>query len=146
MTTTIRQAWTTAPTIEASLDDREAIRRAIDDYLQGWFDADPERMAGAIHPRLAKFAVAVDRDRSAELDVSTFDEMVELTARGAGVARAGDGRFDVSILGVSGTIACAELRSRPYVEYLLLLRAAEGWRIVSTVWRWADGVGPRADG
>ncbi len=49
-------------------------------------------------------------------------------------------------VGISGTIACAEARSDAYVELVLLLRTADGWRIVSTAWRWADGAGPRAPG
>jgi hypothetical protein len=30
------------------------------------------------------------------------------------------------------------------VEYALLARTSDGWWITSTVWRWADGHGPRA--
>lgn len=146
MGATIHEAWTVPPTVEASLDDRAAIRAAVTDYCAGWFQADPGRMARALHPALAKFAVGMDPDRSSSVEVITFDAMIDATARGRGVARVGDGRIDVSILGGSGSIACAEMRADSYVEYILLLRVAEGWRIVSTAWRFADGVGPRVDG
>jgi Putative lumazine-binding len=146
MTTTLPQAWTAGPTVEAGPGDRAAIRAAMVDYCRGWFEADPAAMRRALDPRLAKFSVGADPARSAEADVITFDEMIDATTRGNGVARAGDGSIDISILGVSGSIACAELRVESYVEFVLLLRVADGWRIVSTAWRWGDGAGPRAPG
>jgi hypothetical protein len=32
-----------------------------------------------------------------------------------------------------------------WFESALLARTGDGWRITSTLWRWADGHGPRAD-
>jgi hypothetical protein len=142
--TTMRQAWTAGPTIEASADDRAAIRSAAVDYCRGWFEADPDAMQRAIHPALAKFSVDAGPGAPPRVDVLGFEAMVEATAAGHGVARAGSGRIEISILGVSGSIACVDLRVDAYVEFLLLVRAEEGWRIVSSAWRWSDGAGPRA--
>lgn len=36
------------------------------------------------------------------------------------------------------------IRAEAYVEFVLLVRDGDTWRIVSTAWRWADGAGPRA--
>ena len=76
-----------------------------------------------------------------------------LRGRGvAGRAQAGRGRLRdvparairIEIAGVSGDIANVVVHSAVYVEYVLLARTGEGWRITSTLWRWADGNGPRA--
>ena len=146
MTPFIPQAWATEPTVEAALDERDAIRGALHAYFRGWFEADPRRMRTVLHPRLAKFAVDADTARSAGVVVLGYDEMVEATANGNGVDRAGTGRVDISILGVSGPIASAEARCDAYVEFVLLVREGPDWRIVSSAWRWADGAGPRASG
>jgi hypothetical protein len=31
-----------------------------------------------------------------------------------------------------------------YVEFVLLARTADGWRITGTLWQWTAGHGPRA--
>ena len=70
--------------------------------------------------------------------------MVEATARGAGRARdAGDRAIRIDIAGVSGDIASVIVHSAVYVEYALLARTSDGWRITGTLWRWAAGHGPR---
>jgi putative lumazine-binding protein len=143
---TIETAWTAEATDETiSSADSAAIRACILDYFEGWFDGDPIRMDRALHPGLAKHAIGQDRDRSEALDVTTKDEMVEATRQGRGRARdLPDRAIRIEIASVSGDIASAVVHSAVYVEYALLARTADGWRITSTLWRWADGHGPRA--
>jgi hypothetical protein len=79
------------------------------------------------------------------LDVTTKDEMVEATARGMGRTRdVPDRAIRIDVTGVSGDIASATVHSAVYVEYALLARTTDGWRITGILWRWADGHGPRA--
>ena len=49
--------------------DREAILATAADYIESWIDGDAERMAGALHPLLAK--------RGVELDPSTGDRVLD---------------------------------------------------------------------
>jgi hypothetical protein len=126
-------------------DDAEAIRRCVLDYFEGWFDGDGDRMDRALHPGLAKHSLGQDRERSGRLDVTTKDEMVEATRRGVGRTRdVPDRAIRIDIAGVSGDIASAIVHSAVYIEYLLLARTSDGWRITDALWRWADGNGPRA--
>ena len=143
---TIETAWRAATTDETVRpDDAEAIRRSILDYFEGWFDGDPDRMDRALHPGLAKHALGQDRERSGTLDVTTKDEMVEATRRGIGRTRdVPDRAIRIDIASVAGDIASAIVHSAVYVEYLLLVRTSDGWRITNALWRWADGNGPRA--
>jgi hypothetical protein len=143
---TIETAWTTEPTDEAiSPADAEAIRACVLDYFEGWFDGDPVRMDRALHPGLAKHAIGQDRERSQTLDVTTKDEMVQATRQGRGRGRdVPDRAIQIEIASVSGDIASVVVHSAVYVEYALLARTGDGWRITSTLWRWADGNGPRA--
>jgi putative lumazine-binding protein len=143
---TIELAWT-AEAVDETVGpiDAAAIRGCIYDYFEGWFDGDPERMDRALHPGLTKHAIGQDRARSEALDVTTRDEMVEATGQGRGRLRdAPDRGIRIDIVGVSGDIANVIVHSAVYVEYVLLARTRDGWRITSTLWRWADGNGPRA--
>ena len=143
---TVETAWRAPATDETIRPDvAEDIRACILDYFEGWFDGDADRMDQALHPGLAKHAIGQDRDRSEVLDVTTRDEMVEATARGLGRGRdLPDRAIRIEIASVSGDIASVVVHSAVYVEYALLARTSDGWRITSTLWRWADGHGPRA--
>jgi Putative lumazine-binding len=143
---TLEVAWR-AEAVDETVrpDDEAAIRSCLLDYFEGWFDGDADRMDRALHPGLAKHALGQDPDRSQVLDVTTRDEMVEATRRGLGRDRDEPDRgIRIDILGVSGAIACAVVHSAVYVEYALLARTGDGWRITATLWRWATGHGPRA--
>ncbi|MDQ6795147.1 MAG: nuclear transport factor 2 family protein [Chloroflexota bacterium] len=143
---TIEMAWTAEEVEETvSPDDAAAIRSCLLDYFEGWFDGDAERMDRALHPGLAKHALGQDRARSEVLDVDTKDTMVKATREGQGRRQdVPDRAIRIDVLGVSGDIACAVVHSAIYVEYSLLARTRDGWRITGTLWRWATGHGPRA--
>ena len=138
-------AWRAEATDETIRpEDAAAIRGCLLDYFEGWFDGDATRMDRALHPGLAKHALGQGMDRSETLDVTTKDEMVEATRLGRGRTRdVPDRAIRIDIASVSGGIASAIVHSAVYVEYALLARTPNGWRITSTLWRWAEGHGPR---
>lgn len=143
---TIEMAWT-AEAVDETVrpEDAAAIRACLLDYFEGWFDGDATRMDRALHPGLAKHALGQDRARSETLDVDTKDTMVKATREGQGRRQdVPDRAIRIDVLGVSGDIACAVVHSAIYVEYSLLARTSDGWRITGTLWRWATGHGPRA--
>jgi len=123
-----------APPVSPSSDDA-AIRATIDDYYLGWYDADGERMARALHPELAKRGWLRDAAGEAVLDVDTFQTMVDAAAAGHGRrSDAAARRFDVAVGEVYGDIATATVHAVPYIDYLHLVRTADGWRIVNALW------------
>jgi len=128
-----------APAVNVA--DRAAIRQAVLDYFEGWYEGDADRMARAVHPDLAKRSLAEDRDRT-----TTAQEMIDLTRNGVGRARAPAKPTppDIRIDHVSGGMASVSAASGPYVEFLHLVKSADGWRIINVLWKWADGHGPRA--
>ena len=78
--------------------------------------------------------------------MTTRDEMVEAD-RARDRPRSGtcpSGRSGSTSPAVSGDIASVVVHSAVYVEFVLLARVADRWRIIDSLWRWADGHGPRA--
>jgi len=140
-------AWT-AEAVDETIrtEDVSAIRSTILDYFEGWFDGDAVRIDRALHPGLAKHALAQGLVRDEVLDVTTKAEMVEATRQGVGRSRdpSGERAVEIEITAVSGNIASATVHSTVYVELVLLARTRTGWRITSTLWRWATGHGPSA--
>jgi putative lumazine-binding protein len=140
---TLQEAWR-APTTPAPTEaDRAAIEAVVHDYYEGWYTADAERMARALHPALAKRSFAQGPDHAPELDETTAEEMIEATAAGIGRARAGD-RLDIRIAELGAGIASVNVFADQYVDLLHLIETPDGWRIINALWRWADGHGPRA--
>ena len=118
----------------ASGDD-DAIRATIDDYYLGWFDADGDRMARALHPELVKRGWLRDPAGATRLNEATFRTMVD--AAGAGNGRrteAAGRRYHVGFVEAYGDVASATVHSVPYVDYLHLVRTSDGWRIVNALW------------
>lgn len=143
---TIEMAWRAEAVDETiGAKDEAAIRSCLLDYFEGWFDGDAVRMDRALHPGLAKHSLGQGPDHSETLDLTTKEEMVEATRLGRGRSRdLPDRAIRIDVASVSGDIASAILHSAVYVEYALLARTRDGWRITGTLWRWAEGHGPRA--
>ena len=117
---------------EIAAADEAAVVDTVLDYFEGWFNADVTRMVRALHPDLAKRALAPD---GLTLDETTTEEMVDATARGVGRAiGTGDEQIEVRVEDVYADIAHATVRSRVYREYVHLVRTNEGWRIVNALY------------
>ena len=139
----MREAWVAPPTPPATAADRAAVEACVRAYYTGWFEGDAERMAGALHPALAKRSFGQSAERGPEVDETTADEMIAATAAGWGVSRSGD-RLEIRIAEIGAGMASVVGRSGHYVDYLHLVETPDGWRIINALWRWADGHGPRA--
>jgi hypothetical protein len=107
-----------------------AVVSTVLDYFEGWFDGDAARMERALHPDLAKRALATD---GRTLDETTAEWMIDATGRGAD-RDPGDRGIEVEVEDIHGTIANATVRSSVYREYVHLVRMPEGWRIVNALW------------
>jgi hypothetical protein len=116
--------------------DAAAIELTVLDYFEGWFEGDPVRMERALHPELVKRSL----DRQS-LRTITAQSMIEATAQGQGRREhPGDLRVEIEIEDILGDLANVTVRSAIYTEYLHLVRAADGWRIVNDVWQNTPGV------
>jgi hypothetical protein len=117
------------------LVDREAITAAATDYIESWLDGDPARMARCLHPELAKRAV--DPDDGFSVETLSREDMVEATT--AGLGRKYERPFEVSILDAYGDVATVRVLSAPYMDYLHVARAADGWQILNVLWQRRPG-------
>ena len=115
-------------------EDREAIRLAALDYIEGWFEGNPERMDRALHPELAKRAILSSGTGEKFLNL-TKAQMVEATKNGGGKAVAADKRaIKIDILDVYRDIASVRVESVSFIDYLQLARAEGKWKIVNVLW------------
>jgi hypothetical protein len=116
--------------------DSAAIRATALDYIEGWYAANPERMARALHPELAKRIVRADA-QSGTSDVRNMGatELVMQTRRGGGnQVPADQQRKDVHILDIFEGTASVRVDAATWIDYMHLAKVDGQWRIVNVLW------------
>jgi hypothetical protein len=122
-------------TQEQPATDDVAIARTVADYYLGWYDGDADRMARALHPALAKRGWVPGNDGRLELSFDTFESMVGFTREGLGRREdPAERRYELRALTIHRDIASVNVFAVPYVDFLQLVRTADGWRIVNALW------------
>jgi hypothetical protein len=124
--------------------EEEQIEVVARDYIDGWYEANAERMQRALHPDLAKRAFFPLPNGRLVLETASAAAMVELTRAGGGKRAARPNQKNqVIVLDVSGNIASAKTVSPEYVDYLHLAKVNGEWKIVNILWKRVDLKPPR---
>ena len=106
------------------MTEEDAVRAAVLDHVEGWFDGDPARMERILHPSYSA------------LEEFTARDMIEATAEGKGRDEDADDRqISIEISYLSGDTARATCLSHRYVEVLQLVRTPAGWKILNGTWQ-----------
>lgn len=112
-----------------------AIEATCFDYIDGQLQANPDRVARALHPDLAKRAVIGDTpDERLGLRRMSREELVGLTK--AGALKTPEGKWDRScrVLDVTGNAAAVRLETPWFVDYFHMGRYDGRWIIVNALW------------
>jgi hypothetical protein len=113
-----------------------AIRTAVMDYVEGWYDGDVERMNRCLHPRLAKRALKFWGESSQPIFVDlTKVDMISGTLGGGGTGVPRDKLYyKVDILDVYEDTASVRAESSQFIDYLHLLKENDQWLIVNVLY------------
>lgn len=122
--------------VELGESDQAAVYAAANDYAQGWYSGDRERMARSLHDDLAKRAMV--RDKSGRKQLDKMDKAALLAGNKPENAQhyaTAPKRADVEILDGVGSAATVKLRMDGWVDYLHVVRGSDGeWRIINVLW------------
>jgi hypothetical protein len=118
--------------------DRDAVRRAVLDYVEGFYEGDTAKLARSVWPEVRKYGYA----RSA---AGTYRGMAMSFPAGfmdyATGVRAGrhktpaNARKDIAIFDVQDQTASAKLTAWWGTDYLLLAREGDRWMITHVLWQ-----------
>jgi Putative lumazine-binding len=116
--------------------DRAAITAACLDYIEGWYEGNPDRMERALHPDLAKRIALTDaKTGRVRLDQMSAMGLVQGTRRGGGKNTPKDRQQkDVTVLDVFENAASAKIVASDWIDYLHLARWNGQWKIVNVLW------------
>lgn len=112
-----------------------AIEVTCYDYIDGQLQADPDRVARALHPDLAKRAVIGETPyERLGLRRMTKEELVNLTKEGVLKTPAEQWDRTCRILDITGSAASVRLETPWFVDYFHIGRFGDKWLIVNALW------------
>ncbi len=120
---------------EISMEDGDAalIKKTVLNYVEGWYEANGDRMAEALHPKLAKRGMSASNEI---WDVSR-DWMIDATGKGQGrIDDPATGKKEIIILDRTEKIASVKLVSNLFDDYLHLLKVDGEWKIINALWEY----------
>ena len=120
-----------------SAADSAAIRQTALDYIEGYYTANADRMARALHPELVKRIIVRDPRYAHELIQGMgATQLTEGTRAGGGSQTPAEKRRkDVTILDISyGRIAAVKIIASDWVDYLQEAKVDGQWKIVNVLW------------
>lgn len=115
--------------------DREAIRQTALDYIEGWYEGNPDRMERALHPDLAKRIVRTNPQGQSILQQMSAMGLVQGVKRGGGKQTPKERQQkDVTILDVFENAASVKIVASDWVDYLHIAKFNGRWLIVNVLW------------
>lgn len=112
-----------------------AIEATCFDYIDGQLEANPQRVARALHPDLAKRAAIGDTpDERLGLRRMSKEELVSLTKQGALKTPKEQWDRTCKILDVTDNAASVRLETPWFIDYFHMGRFGDRWIIVNALW------------
>jgi len=116
--------------------DREAVRLAVLDYVEGVYSVDPARIERSVHPKLAKVGYGRDRNGDFREIPMTFEQLKNLAANYNKEGRIPkDAPKEITVFEVLDKIASAKLVAEWGIDYFQLAKLDGKWMIVNVIWQ-----------
>lgn len=118
--------------------DREGVRRAVLDYVEGFYEGDSVKLARSIQPELQKFGYFIPRDSTKYSGEgmpwpNVFSYAAQVRKRARPVPATAP--RDVTIFEVLDQTASAKLTAWWGIDYLLLAKTDGKWMIRMVLWQ-----------
>jgi len=115
--------------------DRQAITQTALDYVEGWYEGNPERMERALHPDLAKRVVFTDEKGRSRLDQMSAMGLVQGVKRGGGKDTPKEKQQkDITILDVFENAASVKAVMSGWIDYMHMAKVNGRWVIINVLW------------
>lgn len=115
--------------------DREAIKQAALDYVDGFYSSSVERLDKALHPNLQKVTLHTLPSGKTMLDFNGAKaNLMEYAAMKAGAKPPEARKIEVTILDVFKNIATIRIDSADFLDYAHVARVNGEWKIINVLW------------
>jgi hypothetical protein len=126
-----------AASIAQSPADKEGVRQAVLDYVEGVYDVDPSRIERSVHPDLMKRGFFKRNDESSyRTGQMTFTQLVELSKTWNKERKLQkDAPKEITVLDVLDQTASAKLVAAWGIDYFHLAKYDGKWKIINVLWQ-----------
>ena len=118
--------------------NKEGVRQAVLDYVEGVYNVDPSRIERSVHPKLAKtgFYRGPKDETYRPASAMTFEQLIEVakTWNKAGKLRQ-DAPKEITIYEVTDQTATAKLVAEWGIDYFHLAKFDGKWMILNVLWQ-----------
>ena len=117
--------------------DRDAVRQAALDYVEGVYEVDPSRIERSVHPDLVKRGFYIKNGETAySFSPMTFTELVNLAKTYNKAGRVPkDAPKEVTVLDILDQTASVKLVAVWGIDYMHLAKYDGKWMIVNILWQ-----------
>ena len=126
-----------APALAQSAADREAVRQAALDYVEGIYTVDTSRIERSVSRNLTKRGFWREPNEAAYKpeSVMTFDQLMKLTAAWNKDGKRDTSIKEVTVLDVLDQTASAKVVAMWGIDYMHLAKYDGRWQIINIVWQ-----------
>ncbi len=118
--------------------DKEGVKKACMNYLEGFYEGDTEKLTASLQPSLNKFGFWKDENAENYRQVKhmSFDAALAFAknVKEKKEFPAADAPKKVEILDISNTIASAKVTAWWGIDYMLLSKRGDKWMIEQVIW------------
>jgi hypothetical protein len=118
--------------------DREGVRRAVLDYVEGFYEGDTAKLVRGIRPEVYKYGFDwMDKEKKYLGERMTWDEILGYARRfkARGRPTPASALKKVDLLDVQDQTASAKLTAWWGTDYVLLAKFDGQWMITSVLWQ-----------
>jgi hypothetical protein len=117
--------------------EKEAVKQAVLDYVEGVYEVRPERIERSVHPDLAKRGFFIKKGETAySPHIMTFQELVDLSKNYNKNGRVPkDAPKEIVIFDVSDQTASIKLTALWGIDYMHLAKYDGKWKIINVLWQ-----------
>jgi phage gp16-like protein len=118
-------------------DDREGVRQAALDYVEGLYKAEPARIERSVHPGLTKHGFWRKPGETAYQPQSTmtFAQLLDLAGKWNKDGKRDTSIKEVIVLDVLDKTAAAKIVAAWGIDYMQLAKYDGRWQIVNILWQ-----------
>lgn len=122
----------------AQAPDEEGVRRAALDYIEGFYEGDPDKLRRGLHPEMVKYGYyRAEPGAAYEGMAMSFAEAIAFAerVRSQGSQPGPDAPKEVILLDVQDQTAAAKIVAWWGTDYLHLARIDGEWKILHVIWQ-----------
>lgn len=110
---------------------------AVEDYLLGFYDAEPARLERSLHPDLQKVGFWRNQDGRYQYAEMSYEQALSLAERWNqdGTQTDADSPRDIALLEVNDQTAIAKLTAVWGIDYFHLGKYDGQWKIINVIWQ-----------